>query len=261
MRHEWLRPWAACVVLGLALGGCASTPGGPSDRVSTRSGGEDELSRGGLANVRLAQAYLAAGKTELALDRANRALKSDPGSAQAHVVIGLVLEKLGDVGRAGEHYQRAAKLAPDAGYVLNTAAVWLCEHDRAAEALVMFDRATKDLLYAQREQAYFNGGRCAALAGDLAKAETFLRGGLALDADDPMLLEQMVRVKVRQGDMLGARAFFQRRDSLGATPAEMLDLAVRIEQGAGDAAAAQRYRQRLQSEHPGYVAPAAGGAP
>ena len=79
MRHEWLRPWAACVVLGLALGGCASTSGGPSDRVSTRSGGEDELSRGGLANVRLAQAYLAAGKTELALDRANRALKSDPG--------------------------------------------------------------------------------------------------------------------------------------------------------------------------------------
>ena len=261
MRHEWLRPWAACVVLALALAGCASTPGGPSDRVSTRSGGEDELSRGGLANVRLAQAYLSAGKTELALDRANRALKSDPGSAQAHVVLGLVLEKLGDSGRAGEHYQRAAKLAPDAGYVLNTAGVWLCEHGRAADAQVMFDRATRDLLYAQREQSYYNGGRCAALAGDLATAETFLRGGLALKPDDRLLLEQMVRVKVRQGDMLGARAFFQRRDALGGTSAEMLELAVRIEQGAGDAAAAQRYRQRLQADHPGYVAPASGGAP
>ena len=259
MRHEWIRLAAASVLLVLA--GCATTASGPSDRVASTAGGEGDLSRSGLANVRLAQAYLAAGKNDLAIDRATRALRSDPDAAQAHVVMGLVLEKLGDSGRAGEHYQRAAKLAPDAGYVLNTAGVWLCEHGRAADAQVMFDRATRDLLYAQREQSYYNGGRCAALAGDLATAETFLRGGLALKPDDRLLLEQMVRVKVKQGDMLGARAFFQRRDALGGTSAEMLELAVRIEQGAGDAAAAQRYRQRLQADHPGYVAPASGGAP
>ena len=258
MRHEWIRLATASVLLVLA--GCATTASGPSDRVAATAGGEGDLSRSGLANVRLAQAYLAAGKNDLAIDRATRALRSDPDAAQAHVVMGLVLEKLGDGGRAGEHYLRAAKLAPEAGYVLNTAGVWLCEHARAAEAKDLFQRATQDLLYNQRQQAYFNGGRCAALACDLATAETFLRGGLALDADDRMLLEQMVRVKVRQGDMMGARAFFQRRDALGAPGPEMLALAVRIEQGAGDEAAARRYRERLQAEHPGYVAPA-GGAP
>lgn len=254
MRHEWIRLAAASVLLALA--GCATTDSGPSDRVASTAGGEGDLSRSGLANVRLAQAYLAAGKNDLAIDRATRALRSDPNAAQAHVVMGLVLEKLGDGGRAGEHYLRAAKLAPQAGYVLNTAGVWLCENGRAAEAKGMFERATQDLLYNQRQQAYFNGGRCAAMAGDLATAETFLRGGLALDPNDRLLLEQMVRVKVRQGDMMGARAFFQRRDALGAPGPEMLDLAVRIEQGAGDTAAAGRYRDRLRSEHPGYVAPA-----
>ena len=258
MRHEWIRLVAASVLLVLA--GCATTASGPSDRVASTAGGEGDLSRSGLANVRLAQAYLAAGKNDLAIDRATRALRSDPDAAQAHVVMGLVLEKLGDSGRAGEHYQRAAKLAPRAGYVLNTAGVWLCENGRAAEAKGLFERATQDLLYAQRQQAYFNGGRCAALAGDLATAETFLRGGLALDANDRLLLEQMVRVKVRQGDMMGARAFFQRRDALGAPGPEMLGLAVRIEEGTGDLAAARRYRERLQAEHPGYVAPA-GGTP
>ena len=258
MRHEWIRLAAASVLLVLA--GCATTASGPSDRVASTAGGEGDLSRSGLANVRLAQAYLAAGKNDLAIDRATRALRSDPDAAQAHVVMGLVLEKLGDSGRAGEHYQRAAKLAPRAGYVLNTAGVWLCENGRAAEAKGLFERATQDLLYAQRQQAYFNGGRCAALADDLATAETFLRGGLALDANDRLLLEQMVRVKVRQGDMMGARAFFQRRDALGAPGPEMLGLAVRIEEGTGDMAAARRYRERLQSEHPGYVAPA-GGTP
>ena len=258
MRHEWIRLATASVLLVLA--GCATTASGPSDRVAATAGGEGDLSRSGLANVRLAQAYLAAGKNDLAIDRATRALRSDPDAAQAHVVMGLVLEKLGDGGRAGEHYLRAAKLAPEAGYVLNTAGVWLCEHARAAEAKDLFQRATQDLLYNQRQQAYFNGGRCAALAGDLATAETFLRGGLALDADDRMLLEQMVRVKVRQGDMMGARAFFQRREALGAPGPEMLDLIARIEQQAGDPAAAARYRAQLQAGHPDYT-PASGGTP
>jgi type IV pilus assembly protein PilF len=107
---------------------------------------------------------------------------------------------------------------------------------------------------------FFNAGKCAADAGDLAKAEAYLRSGLNLAADDKRLLEQMVRLKVRQNDLMGARAFFQRREALGPPSAEMLALAIRIEQGTGDAAAAERYRRQLQSQHPGYTPPAADGS-
>jgi type IV pilus assembly protein PilF len=249
MRHDPMR--AAIAAALLALAGCAATPDVAGGGARPRSV-ETDMSRTGLANVRLAQTYLAAGKVELALDRANRALKSDPSSAEAHIVIAMIRERLGDRERANDHYLRAAKYAPDEGYVLNATAAWLCKNGRAAEADAMFARATDDPFYKQREQAFFNAGKCATDAGDLGKAEAYLRRGLAAAPEDRALLEQMVRVKVRQGDLMGARAFFQRRESLGPPGPEMLELAARIEQGAGDAAAAQRYRQQLQTQHPGY---------
>ncbi len=258
MRHDPIR--VLLVATFLAIAGCATTAPEEDSSVKPRSV-EEEMSPTGLANVRLAQNYLAAGKIELAMDRANRALKSDPDSAEALIVMGLIREHLGDTERAGAHFMRAAKLAPEEGYVLNTTAVWLCQSGRAAEADAMFLKATRDPFYKSREQAFFNAGKCAQDAGDLTKAEGYLRDGLAGAPEDPRLLEQMVRLKVRQGDLMGARAFFQRREALGPPGPEMLDLAARIEQSSGDQAAAARYRQQLQSDHPGYTPPAADGTP
>jgi type IV pilus assembly protein PilF len=174
-------------------------------------------------------------------------------------VLGMIHDRLGDDGRAGSYYQRAAKHAPDKGYVLNAAGVWLCQAGKPAEADALFARATQDPFYNEREQAFFNAGKCALDAGQLAKSEAYLREGLAIAAEDPRLLEQMVRVKVRQGDLMGARAFFQRREALGPPGPEMLELAARIEQSAGDPAAAQRYRQQLQAQHPDYRPAASDG--
>jgi len=256
MRHEFVRRWAAGVlVAGLVAGlaGCASGGDGPKRG--------DDVDRVVDPNIRLAQAYLAAGKFDLAMDRATRAVRSAPSSAEAHVVMGMVLERLEEDGRAGEHYLRAAKHAPDQGFALNAAGVWLCEHGRGAEAEPLFAQAVDDLLYSQRLKVFHNAGKCAADRGDLAHAEQYLRGGLNLVADDPHLLEQMVRVKFLQGDVLGARAFLQRREALGAPGPALLGLAVKIEERAGDAAAAQRYRQQLANQHPGYTAPANGSQP
>lgn len=251
MRHETVRLWAVCVLLA-GVAGCSSGGG--------KRGGDEELSRTGDANVRLAQNYLAAGKLELAADRAERAIRSDPSSAQAHVVMGMVLGRLDEDARAGEHFLRAAKLAPDDGFVNNAAGVWLCEHGRAAEADPYFARGVEDLVFAQRAQVFHNAGKCAANAGDLAGAERYLRGGLNIAPGDRHLLEQMVRVKLAQGDVLSARAFLQRREATGPLGAEMLGLAVQVEERAGDAAAAQRYRQQL-SNQPATPVPANGSQP
>jgi type IV pilus assembly protein PilF len=255
MRHESIVRWTAWALLAACVAGCGSTSGTKSSRDAG-----DGISPTGQANVRLAQTYLQTDKLELAMDRATRALRSDPDSADAHVVMGLILERLDESARAGEHYMRAAKLAPGEGFVLNAAGVWQCEHGHPAEADALFARAIEDLIYPQRSQVFFNAGKCAADAGDLAKAEAYLRGGLNIAPDDKRLLEQMVRLKVRQNDLMGARAFFQRREALGPPGPEMLALAVRIEQGAGDAAAAERYRRQLQAQHPGYTPAAADGS-
>ena len=92
--------------------GCAGT-GGPSAATSGGSspGSQAAMTNKGVANLNLAQNYLAAGKLEYALDRANRALRSDPNSADVQVVLGLIRERLGDSARAalsvlerGDHF-------------------------------------------------------------------------------------------------------------------------------------------------------------
>ena len=113
--------------------------------------------------------------------------------------------------------------------------------------------------YKAKQQAYFNAGKCALQGGRLDRAEQYLRQGVELAPQDPLLLALLADVKFRQGDFMAARAFFQRRESLGAPSAELLDLAVRIEQGAGDTVAADRYRRRLNEQFPNYTPPAAEG--
>ncbi len=239
---------AAVLVLATA---CA---GGPSATTSNGSapGSQAAMTNKGVANLNLAQNYLNAGKLEYALDRANRALRSDPNSADVQVVLGLIRERLGDSTRAGEHFARAGKLDPESGHVLNVYAVWMCQKGRAAEADAMFVRAVKDPFYKARDQAHFNAGKCAMEAGQLEVAERHLRQGIEVAPENASLLAQMAELQFRRGDFMSARAFYQRRESLGSVSAELLHLAVRIEQGAGDTVAARRYRQRLQDQFPDY---------
>ncbi len=256
--------WMLAAALSALLAGCAGTGGGPAARADADGGDrprkvEDEMTRTGLANLRLAQTYLGAGKLDLALDRADRAVTSDPGSPDVQLVLGMIRDRLGDPARAGAHFARAVKLGPTLGYVLNANGAWLCENGKVADADAMFVRAIRDPFYAQKEQAFFNAGKCALRAGDLPKAEGYLREGLAVAPESPRLLEQMAQVKFRQGEWFAARAFFQRRDALGNPGGEMLDLAARIEAGAGDAVAAERYRARLKQQYPDYTPLAADG--
>ncbi|GAB2502813.1 type IV pilus biogenesis/stability protein PilW [Arenimonas alkanexedens] len=242
-------------LLAFALVLAAGCAGSPSAKSSSGSalGSQAAMTNKGVANLNLAQNYLGAGKLEYALDRANRALRSDPNSADVQVVLGLIRERLADNSRAGEHFERAARLDPDSGHVLNVYAVWLCQNRRADEAELMFVRAVKDPFYKARDQAYFNAGKCAMEAGKLAAAEQHLRQGIEVAPENPGLLAQMAELQFLSGNYMGARAFYQRRESLGALSAELLDLAARIEQAAGDTVAARRYRQRLQDQFPNYT--------
>lgn len=253
-RKSFLVPSA--LVLALALAGCASGGGAPK-QVTT----EATMSNKGLANLQLAQNYLRAGKLDLAMDRANRALRHDPDSADVQIVLGMIRQSLDDEARAGEHFARAVKLAPESGHVLNVHGAWLCEHGKPDEADALFARAVRDPFYEAKAQSYYNAGRCAMQAGNLERAEPPLRKGLELAPEDPLLLEQMARLQFRQGNFLGARAFVQRREALGQVGAEMLELATSIEEGAGDRAAAERYRSRLREQFPDHTPNSPEGTP
>lgn len=254
-------PMRALILAALvALAGCASTGGGKTHSGSMAGGTQAAMTSKGLANLNLAHNYMASGKLDFAMDRANRALRSDPDSPDVQIVMGLIREKLGDDTRAGQHFAQAVKQAPDAGHVLNVHAVWLCRKGDPQAANALFDRAVKDPFYKAKQQAFFNGGKCARQAGNLELAEQYLRQGLKLEPESPMLLAELAEVKFQQGDYLSARAFYQRREAIGSPGAELLDLAARIEQGAGDNVAAERYRRRLREQFPDYTPSATEGS-
>lgn len=242
-------PFLFAGALALALAGCAGS-GGSAPRVAQA---QPDMSNKGLANLQLAQNYLGSGKLDIALDRAQRAMRSDPDSADVQVVMGMIRQALNDESRAGEHFAHAAKLAPDTGHVLNAYGAWLCERQRYDEADAVFSRAVLDPFYEAKAQAYYNAGRCSILGGKLDRAEPALRKGLEIEPDGAALLEQMARLQYRQGNFMGARAFLQRRESVGEIGAELLELGIAIEEGAGDRAAAERYRARLRQGYPDHT--------
>ena len=259
MRHDAMRHLCLAAAVALASG-CATGPGTSAPGAGTSASSESAMSNKGVANLSLAQNYLASGQVEYALDRANRALRSDPNSADVQVVLGMIRDKLEDRPRAGEHYARAAKLAPESGHVLNVYAIWLCQQDKAAEADALFARAVKDPFFKAKETAYFNAAKCAQQVGQVDKAAQYLRQGLELAPENRVLLTRMAELQLQRGDYMSARAFYQRRESLGASSAELIELGARIEDAAGDRAAAARYRQRLQDQFPEPTPPATEGS-
>ncbi|PZO10839.1 MAG: type IV pilus biogenesis/stability protein PilW [Lysobacteraceae bacterium] len=249
MRPDAMRHLCLAAALAFAAG-CATAPGKSAPGAQHAASSHSAMSNKGLANLSLAQNYLASDRLEFAMDRANRALRSDPNSADVQVVLGMIREKLDDGPRAGEHYARAAKMAPDSGHVLNVHAIWLCQEGNAAEADALFARAVKDPFYKNKELAYFNAAKCAQQVGQADKAAQYLRQGIDLAPANPVLLGRMAELQLQRGDYMSARAFYQRREALGSPTSDLIELGARIEDAAGDRAAAARYRQRLQDDFP-----------
>jgi type IV pilus assembly protein PilF len=258
MQPDRLRQGALALMLA-ALAGCGG--------VDTRAPSEDsdasshaQMSSKGQANLSLARNYLANDQVELALDRANRALRSDPESSDVQIVLGMIREEIGELDRAGANYERAAKLSPESGHVLNVYGVWLCKQGKPAEADAVFARALDDPFYKARDQALFNAAKCALQAGELDKAGAYGRLALQTAPENPAVLVLMADVQFQRRDYFSARAFVQRREALGNASPEFLSLAARIEMAAGDAAAAQRYQTRLREEFPDFTPPATEGS-
>lgn len=212
------------------------------DRTTTRMAVRDNLLMG--------QQRFRAGQLDKAEAHARAALKADAKSADAYTLLGLVEERRGRSAEAGEHYAKAASLAPNAGATLNNYGVWLCRNGRAQESLAWFDRALADRAYRTPASALANAGECAGRAGQHDRVERDLRAALSLDPDNAVALGAMAEHQFRNGNYLEARAFSERRLGAAQADASVLLLASQIEDKLGDKVAAARYVQRLRTEFP-----------
>lgn len=239
----------AALVLAQVLFGCASTV---TDSGPTGRNGMDRVSpvRSAEVNTRLGIGYLERDQLQVAMEKLNSALEKDPEHVPAHVTLAVIYERLGDDRRAGNHYRRAVRYAPNDGATLNHYAVYLCQNGEYEEAAEHFDRAVNDPFYDTPEVALTNAGSCARRNGDLEAAEHRLRQALSIDAEYADALYQLSRVYLEKDDALRARAFLQRFEATGRTEPGALVLGYRIEEQLGNPGQANEYLARLERDYP-----------
>ncbi len=254
MRRSRLVSVALLLLVCAFAAGCAT--GGSSG--GTRSGGDSTApgnpdnpkTKAAALYTELGQKYMAQGKLEIALENLNKALASDPRHADAHTVVGLLYERIGNNAKAEEHYRRAVQIKPASGNENNNYGAFLCKLARFDDAAPYFEKAVADPFYQTPAVALTNAGTCAIKGGRLDAAERDLRSALDRSPDNADALYQMASVLYRKDEFFRARAFIQRYEAVGQPSADSLLLARNIELRLGNGSAAQDYTRRLRQRFP-----------
>ncbi len=236
------------VCLATLLAGCAT--GGATTRRAVESNPENPKTKAAALYTDLGQKYMAQGKLEIAMENLNKALAADINHADAHTVIGLLYERIGDNTKAEEHYRRAAELMPKSGNENNNYGAFLCKLGRYDDSAVYFVRAISDPFYKTPAVALTNSGTCAIKGGKLDVAEKDLREALNREPNNSEALFQMATVLYRKNDFFRARAFIQRYEGVGQQSADALLVGRNIELRLGNAKAGQDYTRRLREKFP-----------
>ena len=248
MRLERALLAIALAVSVAILAGCATTPA-PSNGVKKEDAAtkREEAAR---IHTELGQRYLSQGKLEIALDKLNMALTFDKNYVDAHTVIALLYERIGNFPKAEEHYKRAVELKPNGGNELNNYGAFLCRLGRYDEAQTYFTRALADPFYQTPAVALANSGSCFLKAGKPAEAEKALRLALEKSPGDAETLFGLASVLYEKGDYFNARAFIQRFEAASKPRADALMLGRNIELKLGDGHGAGEYTHKLMQAFP-----------
>jgi type IV pilus assembly protein PilF len=240
-----LRPFALAAALALAA--CQTSGGGPNLKKDSAESEKVEAAR---VHTELGQKYMQQGKLEIALDNLNKALAYDNDYVDAHTVIAVLYERIGDPKQAEEHYKRAAQIKSKGGNELNNSGAFLCKIGRYDESVGYFEKAIADPFYNTPDVALTNEGTCLLKAGKKDEAETALRAALDRSPNNAEALFQLADVLYEKGEYFKARAFMQRFESVGQPRPESLMLGRNIELRLGNSSAASDYTRRLLQSFP-----------
>lgn len=145
----------------------------------------------------LAKGYLARGNRSAAFENAEKAVKADDNNAEAHTIMGLLLQQAGDNKNAAKHYVRAKKLSPYDPYISNAYGAYLCNNGLYGEADKEFLAAASSPLNTSPWVALTNAGLCFERTGQYALARQRLQSALNLKSDFPQARTAMKRLKGR----------------------------------------------------------------
>jgi type IV pilus assembly protein PilF len=244
-----LARWVAVGALAAALAGCAGVDGLSSEggEVRTHVGENREAAK---VNTELAAGYMREGQIKVAVEKIERAMQYDRGYGPAYHVHALLMQRLGEDGKAAKSFARAERLEGDNPELANNYGGFLCARGEYERGQALLARAYEDPLYETPAYALVNSGRCYQRAGDNARALEQYRRALDEGARRPAALLGLAEVLLETGAPAEAAEAMQRYEAQHRHSPRSLAVAMRIDKAVGDEQAWKNHRLILRGRFP-----------
>lgn len=236
-------PILAAIIV-VATAGCDSLP------IRSTQGSPKNVNKVADLHTKLGIGYMREGRLDFALTSLNKALQADPGYSAANNAMAFLQERLSEPALAEKYYKRAVRQDPNDSAAQVNYGSFLCRRNRYQDGESRFLKAIDNPLYETPELAYTNAGLCMQRAGDLAKAETYLRKALELNRRIAPALLSMSEISLEKGRELSARGYLQRYLEVARHTPRSLWLGIRVERATGDLDTASSYAMLLKSKYP-----------
>lgn len=194
--------------------------------------------------------YFRLGKLNVALEKLQAAVDSDPDNVKAQDALAVLYEKIKQYDAAKKHFQAAIVLQPDNPSTQNNFGRFLCEQGEFNQGLAYLKQAMYLPLNDKKWFAFTNAGRCELQRGNAEQAEHYFRQALEYDSHFAPALLELQALSYRQGNLLSARAFLERYLEVAAHTPETLSVGFTTEKALGNATLAEQYRQLLLQNFP-----------
>ncbi len=201
-------------------------------------------------NVELGVGYIKRRQYNIARGKLEKAIKQNPGNANAYKNLAYLYSILGLKDKAIKEYEKALDLKPHDSDLLNFYGAFLCSVNKVDKALVMFKQAYSDPFYRSAYLAESNAGSCYIKQKKYKEAEVLLRRSLRVQPKLPSSLLSMADIGIKTGRYLMARAYIERYLALRKPTPASLWIQFQAEKALGSKEYYMKYARQLIRDFP-----------
>ncbi len=204
------------------------------------------------SNVKLGMAYLQQKQRDSALRAFSRALEIDNKSAEAHMGLGVIHQRNGELELAEKSFKKAERSRADfsEANIAYTYGRFLMESERYKEAIKKFEKAGSDITYARRADAIYSMGVCADRLGDKQRAISSFEHALNLNTRHAPAALELAHQRFEQREYDQAKTYLDIYARNARQSARSLWLGIRIERIFGNKDKEASYALALKNLHP-----------
>ncbi|MCX7064663.1 MAG: type IV pilus biogenesis/stability protein PilW [Proteobacteria bacterium] len=202
------------------------------------------------AYLDLARGYLERQDYANARRPLEQAIKVDPASAEAHVLMASVYIADGDTALAEREYKEALRYDPRNSMAQNNYGTFLFAAERYKEARSHLKIAADDTTYARRAQAYENLGLTELKLGETTVAEQSFLRALMLNKAQPRSAFELADRYFGSGDFARSKEYFAMYNAMARPTARSLWLGVRLSRVLDDEDQLSSYALALKNLFP-----------